>query len=145
MNKFPTKEITISDDPLCDKCKELGYCREKMVIEQISQASSYISEELPKVEMLNELLNLVPLRAYEGRFGDYTKKHLQTAFIKIGIEVFVFNGKFTIKVCRQPFGGNLYRVPYLFDGKEAPLLLTVRPQYPIWGLIARHIYCIVFI
>ena len=89
MNEFPNREITISDEPLCDECKELGYCKETLAMEKRAKASSYIPEELPKVEMLKEnknvsslkeLLNLVPLHAHKGRFGDYTKKHLQTAY-----------------------------------------------------------------
>ncbi len=89
MHNFPTKSITIIDEPLCEECKELGYCKLDIRLKNVSRNSSYVPEPLPNVEFKNDskqivslkgLLQLVPLRVPDSRFGDYTKKHLQEAF-----------------------------------------------------------------
>ena len=89
MNNFPTTPVPISDYPLCDECKDLGYCKEKMAISKALKVSSSIPDELTKIVMpqenkevatLKELLSLVPLQVLDSRFGDYSKKHLQTAY-----------------------------------------------------------------
>ena len=84
MHKFPTKHITIKDEPLCDECKELGYCKETWATEKTYRNEIFNSskpiDENEKVISLKGLLQLVPLRVPDSRFGDYTKKHLQEAF-----------------------------------------------------------------
>ena len=84
MHNFPTKQITIIDEPLCDECKELGYCKETWATEKTYRNEVFNSskpiDENEKVISLKGLLKLVPLRVPDSRFGDYTKKHLQEAF-----------------------------------------------------------------
>jgi len=89
MHDFPTKQITIIDEPLCNECKELGYCKLNKRLPHVTRNSSYVPKPLPYVEFkndskqivsLNDLLQLVPLQVTDSRFGNYTKQHLQEAF-----------------------------------------------------------------
>ena len=70
MNDFPTRLITIKDEPLCEECKELGYCKETWAMKDAYRNAIYNSSkqinENDKIMSLKKLLQLVSPKTSPG-------------------------------------------------------------------------------